>query len=169
MSSPNKTDKKAFFAGLHGVITGMAALATASVAIIGLSINQGWIGGTKTGGGTSVTTTAGAAAPQFVVDPTLLSFHLIGPPTASVDVSNVGTVPMTVRQPSLAGPGASHFSVADQTCGASVPTGHSCHLQVTFHDPGGAFNAVLVVQVIGAATATQVPITAGLLSRRASD
>jgi hypothetical protein len=67
VSSPNKSDKKAFFAGLHGAVTGIAALATASVAIIGLSINQGWIGGTKSGGGASVTTTA-AGRPQYSVD-----------------------------------------------------------------------------------------------------
>jgi hypothetical protein len=162
VSSPNKSDKKAFFAGLHGAVTGIAALATASVAIIGLSINQGWIGGTKSGGGASVTTTA-AGGPQYSVDPPSLAFQLLSPATVSVDVSNIGSVPMTVETPRVAGSGASHFHVADQTCGTAVERGASCQVQVTFDRAGGSFNAVLVIHVAGAGSSTEIPITATIL------
>jgi hypothetical protein len=161
VSAPPKSDKKAFFAGLHGAITGLAALATASVAIIGLSINQGWIGGTKTGGANSSVSTTVAAVPQYAVDPMSLSLQPLGATTVTVDVSNVGAVPMTVEPPSLAGPNASHFVAANRTCGAPVSPGGSCQLQVSIKQGagGGTFNALLVVRVLGAGSATEVPIT----------
>lgn len=163
MSSPDKS----FFSGLHLVITGIAALITASVAVIGLSINQGWIGGTKTGGGagtgtgtsgsTSVVTTA---APEFAVNPTSLTLQPLQPTTVSVEVSNTGVVPMTVEPPTMTGTNAGRFTAQPQTCDGPVDPGRSCQLQVTFNPAPGTFSAILVVQVAGAVRATEVPITA---------
>jgi hypothetical protein len=161
VSAPDKTEKKkAFFSSLHGVITAIAALTTASVAVLGLALNQGWLSGGSSrtsAGGTSATT---AAAPQFAVDPPSIVFQPVGPTTASVQVSNTGVVPMTVEPASVTGPGAAHFTATTGTCDGSVEPGLSCQLQVMFSQTPGTFNADLVVEVTGAVRAAEVPIKA---------
>jgi hypothetical protein len=152
VSAPNKS----FFSGLHGVITGLAALITAAVAVLGLAINQGWLNGTKSGTGGG----SGAAVPQFAVDPSSVAFQAFGPTTAPVTVSNVATVPLTVEPPRLIGPGAAHFSASAGTCQGSVSPGASCQIQMTFKHAAGTFNATLVIQVAGAAAPTDIPVSA---------
>lgn len=156
MSAPNKS----FFSGLHLAITGFAAFVTAVVAIVGLAINQGWIGGNSksasTGGtGSSAST---AAVPQYSVDPTEIVFQPVGPTTASVKVTNTGVVPITVESPMVSD--TSHFSARDQTCSGSVDPGRSCQIQVTFKHAPGSFDATLVIRVTGAPKATEVSIKA---------
>jgi hypothetical protein len=177
--------QKSFFSGLSGVITGLAALASATVGVVGLSVNQGWIGGHAkaagpgASGGSSVSTLPGSPpttsggfgaigdtsvpGPQFTVDPTSLVFNgAIGPRDATVKVLNPGVKTVTVQTPPLIkGTDAPRFSVSSQDCSTPVEPGRSCMLKVTFNPPGpGTFNAVLVVQVDGVAKAQEVPIQA---------
>lgn len=153
--------KKAFFSGLHGVITGMAALITASVAVAGLALSQGWLNGGAKGGGTGTGTTASTAAvPQYAVAPASIAFAPLGPTTAAIEVSNTGVVAMTVEPPLVTGPNASHFGATSQTCDAPVEPGRSCQLEVTFTQAPGTFNAIVVVRVTGAVRAIEVPVKA---------
>jgi hypothetical protein len=107
-------------------------------------------------GGTTV------AGTQFAVDPTTLVFNgAIGPKDAAVKVLNPGTVTSTVQPPAINGPDAARFSVSYQDCSRPLDPGRSCGLKVTFNPGGpGTFNAVLVVQVSGAAKAQEVPTQA---------
>jgi hypothetical protein len=158
VSAPNKS----FFSGLHGVITGLAALTTAGVAVLGLAINQGWLSGHQSGGGSggAGTTASTAVAPQYAVDPSSVVFSALGSPTEPVTVSNVGSVLLTVERPRVIGPGASHFSASAGSCQGSVSPGASCQIQVTFKHASGTFNATLVIQVTGVAAPTTIPISA---------
>jgi hypothetical protein len=183
MSAPNKS----FFSSLSGLITGIAGLLTATIAIFGVAASQGWLSSgskaassTAPGLTTSTTTStpsglgdpstifgssgsssnaAGGAVPQYGVDATSISFQAVGPTSTSVKVNNTGVVPMTVEAPSITGPGASHFTANNQGCG-SVDPGRSCQIQVNFQQAPGTFNATLVVQITGAPRATEVAITA---------
>jgi hypothetical protein len=158
VTAPNKS----FFSGLHLLVTTVAALVTASVAVLGLAINQGWLKSSKTTSGGAGATTV--AVPQYAVEPTALSFQPLAPLTASVKVTNTGVVPFTVASPTVTGPDASHFSTALGTCTATVEPGRSCQLQVTFHHQGPvSVTATLVVQVRGAVQATEVAIQATAL------
>ena len=179
------TSNKSFFSGLHLLVTGLAAFVTASVAVFGVAVSQGWIGGNSrtsaspgaagTAGTGTVGTAAGgggggggpgstaAAAPQFTVDPQSITFQSLGPTTASVKVTNTGTVTMSVKPPMVTGPNADRFTASDQSCSASVDPGRSCELQVAFRRTAGSFSGTLVVQVDGAVRATEVPIQASAI------
>ena len=167
MSASNKS----FFSGLHLLVTGLAAFVTACVAVFGVAVNQGWIGGnSRTSGATRTTGTAGgggpgssAAAPQFTVDPQSITFQSLGPTTASVKVTNTGTVTMSVKPPMVTGPNADRFTASDQSCSPSVAPGRSCQVQVAFLRTAGSFSGTLVVQVEGAGRASEVPIQASAI------
>lgn len=185
MSASNKS----FFSGLHLLVTGLAAFVTACVAVFGVAINQGWIGGNaKTSGATGTTGTAAGggpgstaggttgtagtaggggpgstAAPQFTVDPQSITFQSLGSTTAAVKVTNTGTITMSVEPPMVTGPNADRFTTSDQSCSASVDPGRSCQLQVAFLRTAGSFSGTLVVQVEGAVRATEVPIRASAI------
>jgi hypothetical protein len=181
--------QKSFFSGLSGVITGLAAIASAIVGLIGLSVNQGWIGGHAKSAGSGSTAGSGGSTvpgspqtslpgspqtgiggigdtsvpgPQFAVDPTSLVFNgAIGPKDATVKVLNPGVLTINVQPPVIKGPDASRFSASPQDCSSPVEPGRSCLLKVTFNPPGpGTSNAVLVVQVSGVTKAQEVPIQA---------
>jgi hypothetical protein len=183
------TSNKSFFSGLHLLVTGLAAFVTASVALFGVAVSQGWIGSNATtsgataapgrggpGGGPDSGSSSGSsngsssgssdttmAAPRFTVDPPSITFQSLGPTTASVKVTNTGTVTMTVEPPTVTGPNANRFNASDQSCAPSVDPGRSCELQVTFLRAAGSFSGTLVVQVEGAVRATEVPIQASAI------
>ncbi len=173
MSAPNRS----FFSGLHLLITGLAALVTASVAIFGVAVNQGWLHGNASRPTTAPAASAGSTAttgggdttlstvPQYSVDPLSVVFQALGPTTAPVKVTNTGVVPMNVEAPTFSpGPDVSHFSASAGTCGGgSVDPGLSCQLQVTFKHAAGTFNASLAVRVTGATRATEVAIQASAI------
>jgi hypothetical protein len=179
VSPPNKS----FFSSLAGLITGIAGLLTATVAIFGVASSQGWLSGagskspasagapaqttTPSAGSTTTSPIGGAggpggvaSVPQYAVDPTSVTFPAVGTSTTMVKVSNTGVVPLTVQPPEVTGPGASHFNASAGTCDGSVDPGRSCQIQMTFNRVPGTFNATLVVQVMGAVQATEVPVSA---------
>ncbi|MDP9073785.1 MAG: hypothetical protein M3N98_06320 [Actinomycetota bacterium] len=181
--------QKSFFSGLSGTIAGVATLVSAIVAMIGLSVNQGWIGGhhsqnagspaatststsasspgasttstsSATGGTSGVTTSM--VGPQLALDPTALAIDgAVGPKDTTVKVSNPGSVTITVTPPTITGVDAARFAVNAQDCAAPLDPGRSCQLKVTFTPPGpGTFNATLVVQADVVPRAQEVPIRA---------
>ena len=158
------SDKKSVLSGMHLVITGLAALVTASVAAVGLGVSQGWISG---GSGShnnnaapSGTTTGGG--PQFVVDPSAISYGPFAPADTSVTVTNIGSAPLPKVSEAVTGANASRFSLDPGSCTGSVSPGQNCQFRLTFHPVSGSSNATLVVEVSGAA-ATRVPITASAI------
>jgi hypothetical protein len=170
--------QKSFFSGLSGAVTGIAALLSAIVGVVGLSVNQGWIGGSKNASTTGTTAAGGqpgsgststiygatsstdAAAAQFNVNPTSIVFQALGPRDATVTVANTGIASFTVVPPTITGQNPDRFSVDDKGCSATVDPGRSCDLKVTFIPKAGTFNAKFVVQVTGAARAVEIPIQA---------
>jgi hypothetical protein len=181
VSDPNKS----FFSGLHGAITGFAAFVTSIVAVLGLALNQGWIGGghSKSGapGGTTTTTAPGDtttslfslpatgssspsdAVPTFTVNPTSLTFAPLGPRDLTVTLKNTGLVSMFVLAPTLGGVDKGRFTATDLDCTGSVDPGRSCDIKVTFLPASGNFSAALVIQVVGAPQAFEVPIRASAI------
>ena len=187
MSDPDKS----FFSGLHLAITGTAALITSVVAVLGLALNQGWLGGGHSNSASTATattaTTAGAGTasgdtsstvfgapslpgggasgttPSFSVDPPKLVFRPLAPSDATITVRNDGTAPMTVLPPGLTGPDQPQFSVTDLGCAGSLDPGRTCQIRVTFHHAAGNFSANVVVQVAGAPQAVEVPVQASAI------
>ena len=176
MSDP----KKSFFSTLHGAITGFAAFVTSIVAVVGLALNQGWIGGhsrstsptaptipgettTSTTSTTSITTLPGvssASAVMYDVSPTSVSFQPLGPNDAIVTVKNTGTVGLTVETPTIDGKDSGRFAVTDFGCTGSVDPGLSCPIKVTFTPAPGTFNARMVIRVVGAPQSAEVALMA---------
>lgn len=168
MSDPT-TKKKSFFSGLAGVITGLAGVASAIVAVVGLSVSQGWIGHKSSTTSAGAPTNAGVvpgsgdAGPQFSVDPARINFESLGPRNASVTVHNTGTVKFAVKDPTVTGPDADRFDASMDSCSDPIAAGRSCGLTVTFKPKSGTFNATLVVEVEGGLRAVEVPIRAQAL------
>ncbi|HEX3539492.1 MAG TPA: hypothetical protein VHT75_03525 [Acidimicrobiales bacterium] len=163
MSAPNKS----FFSSLAGVVTGIAGLLTAAVAVFGVAVNQGWLHGSSRSNPLPGSTAAPASGgtpngtnPQYAVAPPAVTFQALGGTTTAVRVTNTGVVPITVTPPQVTGADASHFRADPGDCAAPVDPGRSCQLQVSFNPAPGTFNATLVVQVSGAVRATEVPLQA---------
>lgn len=178
MSDSNKS----FFSGLHGAITGFAAFVTSIVAVVGLALNQGWIGGHSRSTSPTVPTVPGetttsfpgetttatstipggnsVAAVTYTVVPTVVNFQPLGPYDAIVTVKNTGTVGMTVQPPTIDGKDSGRFAVTDFGCTAPVDAGLSCPIKVTFTPAPGTFNARMVVRVDGAPQSTEVALVA---------
>jgi hypothetical protein len=156
MSAPNKS----FFSSLAGLITGVAGILTAAVAVFGVAVNQGWLHGGASSGKSSATTAHGASAPQYSVQPTSVDFQALGGTTANVSVLNTGTVAMNVEPPAVTGSGGAHFSASSESCAGLVTPGRSCQIQVIFNPSPGSYSATLVVQVAGASRATEVGLKA---------
>jgi hypothetical protein len=152
------------------LITGLAAFVTSVVAVTGLALNQGWIGGhAKTNSTTGslpgasapqATTTGGSGAPTFTVNPKAIVFQPLGTRDAAVTVRNTGLVSVSVEAPVIGGVDTSRFTATTLDCGASLDPGRSCAMKVTFIPAAGTFSANLVVQVVGAPTAVEVPLKA---------
>ncbi len=154
-------EKGSFWSSLPGVLTGIAGLATAVVALLSLAASQGWIGG---GGGDDAGSGAGGdATPVVEVDPRAIEFQPV--PTSrevTVAVTNAGTGPFRVDQPQITGSEADLFDADGSNCTRKeLPAGQSCDVVVTF-DPGGPgrSSARLVVSVNDAARSVEVPIEA---------
>jgi hypothetical protein len=170
VSDPNKS----FFSGLHGAVTGFAAFVTSIVAVVGLALNQGWIGGhskstsptTPTVPGETTTSTStipggtASSAVMYSVVPAVVSYQPFGPNDATVTVKNTGTAFMTVETPTIDGKDSGRFAVTDFGCTASVDPGLSCPIKVTFTPTPGTFNARMIIHVVGAAQSAEVALEA---------
>lgn len=154
-------EKGSFWSSLPGVLTGIAGLLTAVVALVSLGASQGWIGGGGGGGGPAGGGDA-EAPPVLDVEPRAVEFEPV-PGTsreATVTVTNDGSAPFRVDEPELTGPDADRFDVDAGGCtGGPIPAGRSCELLVTFDPDGpGRASATLVVSVNDAARSVEVPV-----------
>lgn len=155
-------DKGSFWSTLPGVLTGIAGLVTAVVALVSLAASQGWIGG---GGSDGAGSPADGDAPaRLEVEPTAIDFPPV--PTsreATVTVINDGAGPFRVDEPDITGPDADRFEADGGDCTRDpVPAGRSCEVVVTFDPPStpGRSSATLVVSVNDAEQSVEVPIEA---------
>ena len=154
-------EKGSFWSSLPGVLTGIAGLATAVVALISLAVSQGWIG---EGGGDGAEPAAGDAPIRLEVKPSAIEFQPV--PTAreqTVRVTNDGTGPLQVDEPRITGPERDQFEVDGGDCTReSLPAGQSCEVVVTFDPPStpGRSSATLVVSANDEARSVEVPIEA---------
>ncbi len=136
--------ERSFWSSIPGVLTGLAGILTAVVGLLGLALNQGWLGdgaAQEQDGGDG-----GTEVVRIEVDPERLEFdNPVGGATKSVAVSNEGTEPVTVAT-SRDGDGADAFTVDDGDCTRSqIPSGASCEVEVRFSADVGRFQAKLVV------------------------
>jgi hypothetical protein len=119
-------EKGSFWSSLPGVLTGIAGVATAVVALLSLAASQGWIGSGGDGGD---------APARIEVAPTSLQFRAV-PGTASgetVTVTNGGDAPVRLEQPEITGADADRFELNRGNCtGQPLPAGRSCEVVVTF-------------------------------------
>ena len=112
---------------------------------------RGSSAGTGTPGG-SGQTGASSGTGQFTVEPTSVTFAVVGPQQATVVVRNTGEVPLTIKTPTVSGTGAQHFLAGDVTCTKErLMPGRTCEIQVAFTPKSGG--AVAAKAVIAAAEA----------------
>ena len=72
--------------------------------------------------------------PTVSLSPNPLTF-----PPDTVTVSNSGAgADLLITDVAISGPSAADFSIANNTCGSSLPAGNSCTIQVRFSRRGGA-------------------------------
>ncbi len=154
-------EKGSFWSSLPGVLTGIAGLATAVVALVSLAVSQGWIG---EGGGDGADPAGGDAPIRLEVEPSAIEFQPV--PTAreqTVRVINDGTGPFQVDEPEITGPDADQFEVDGSDCTrGSLPAGQSCEVVVVFDAPStpGRSSARLLVSANDQAQSVEVPIEA---------
>jgi hypothetical protein len=153
-------NRRAFFATMPGVITGVAGILTAVVGLLTVSVQLGWLGSKDSGNGTTATTRPAPGASttttvpvQFTTQPSRVVFDVLGPREGLVTVRNTSpTVAITWRAFTIGGVDRSAFSASDVTCGTRLDPNRSCDVKVRFVPPhSGDFIATLVLQPEGAA------------------
>ncbi|MGI9119496.1 MAG: hypothetical protein ACR2G7_05145 [Acidimicrobiales bacterium] len=150
--------KRSFWSTIPGLLTGLAGVLTAVVTLLGLAVNQGWIG--DGGGGDGGTASAGA--PRITVEPEGLTFRKVAVKAAAqtVTVLNDGAEPVTLES-DITGDDAETFTADDAGCTkAPLPPGRTCAVEVTFDAGIGQYSATLVVTANGGDGAQEVPLEA---------
>ncbi len=154
-------EKGSFWSSLPGVLTGIAGLATAVVALLSLAASQGWIGG---GGGDAGSAGGGAATARLEVEPASLQFRAVpgAPKEQTVKVTNDGDAPAQLQRPEITGADAGQFEADAGDCSDPLAAGLSCTVTVTFVGGlGDEATATLVVTPENGRPA-QVSLEAGL-------
>ena len=135
--------------GGTGTPTTLPGATTSSIVGSGTTV-PGSPSGTGTPGGSGQT--GSSSAGQFEVQPTSVTFAVVGPQQATVVVRNTGQVPLTIKTPTVSGTGAQHFLAGDVTCtNERLMPGRTCEIQVAFTPKSGG--AVAAKAVIAAAEA----------------
>lgn len=150
--------ERAFWSSLPGILTGLAGILTASVALLGLALSQGWIGD---GGGGDGSVDAGGEVVRISVEPETLEFGRLGLPGAgdekAVEVVNDGTATVTLET-EITGDDASQFTSDGTDCTTSpLPPGRTCQVTVSL-DESGAASATLVISANGGELAREVEL-----------
>lgn len=150
--------KRSFWSTIPGFLTGLAGVLTAVVTLLGLAVNQGWIGdgGGADGGAGS------AGVPRITVEPERLTFRKVSLQAVveTVTVLNDGTEPVSLES-EITGDDAGTFSAEDAECAkAPLPPGRSCPVEVTFDAGTGQYSATLVITADGGDGAEEVPLEA---------
>ena len=150
-------DERAFWSSLPGVLTGLAGILTATVALLGLALSQGWIGN---GGGDDASVDAVGEVVRISVELEKLEFGglpLRGAGEKAVEVLNDGTAPVTLEI-EITGDDASKFSSDGAECSTSpLPPGRTCEVTVSLEE-SGASSARLVISANGGELAREVEL-----------
>lgn len=153
--------ERAFWSSLPGILTGLAGILTAAVALLGLALSQGWIGN---GGGDDSSVDAGGEVVRISVEPEKLEFGGLGLPGAdekAVEVLNDGTAPVTLET-EITGEDEGKFSSDGTDCTTSpLPPGRTCEVTVSL-DGSGAASATLVISANGGELAREVELEGGV-------
>ena len=146
-------DERAFWSSLPGLLTGLAGILTATVALLGLALSQGWIGD---GGGEAV---------RISVEPEKLEFRGIPLPGSGekvVEVLNDGNAPVTLAT-EITGDDADQFSSDGSDCTTSLlPPGRTCEVTVSLDESGEA-SATLVISANDGELAQEVELEGRVL------
>lgn len=185
------TKERSFWSTTSGVVTGVAGTLTGIVGIATVAAQLGWIGpgddpgssaakegnaagatsstaesydGRNGGGGDRAARGTSTTEPSFTVDPSAVSFQPLGERTATVELRNTGSVELNVEGVTVDGEDAGQFAVTAASCTrASVDTGRSCELEVSFTPQGnGPAKAAMVIEVEDA-RAQEVPLSGSSL------
>lgn len=154
--------ERAFWSSLPGILTGLAGILTATVALVGLALSQGWIGD---GGGENSSVDAGGDVVSISVEPDKLEFGTISLPGSgekAVEVLNDGTAPVTLAT-EITGDDAEKFSSDGSDCTTSpLPPGRTCEVTVSLDESGGA-SATLVVSANDGELAQEVELEGSVI------
>ena len=149
--------ERAFWSSLPGILTGLAGILTATVALLGLALSQGWIGN---GGGGDGSVDAGGEVVRISVEPDSLEFRglpLPGEVERAVEVLNDGTAPVTLEI-EITGDDAGQFTSDGSDCTTSpLPPGRTCEVTVSLDESGEA-SATLVISANGGELAREVDL-----------
>jgi hypothetical protein len=158
-------EKGSFWSSLPGVLTGIAGLATAVVALLSLAASQGWIGGDGGGDADGTGTGAGGEAPvRLDVKPTSVQFRAVpgASKQATVTVTNQGDAAIQLQEP-FTEPDADQFEVDGGDCTGSLPAGRSCKVEVTYRGGLGEEASATLVIAPESGKAAQVPLDASVI------
>ena len=154
--------ERAFWSSLPGILTGLAGILTATVALLGLALSQGWIGN---GGGDDSSVDAGGEVVRISVEPETLEFRgipLPGEDEKAVEVVNDGTAPVTLEI-EITGDDAGQFTSDGTDCTTSpLPPGRTCQVTVSL-DESGAASATLVISANGGELAREVELEGAVI------
>ena len=108
----------------------------------------------------SGTGSTAATAPQALLTPASADFGSVlqgtSAPASAFTLSNPGNAPLAIGTIALTGANGSSFAIASNTCGASLASGSSCAVQVTFTPtaPGASAASLTVTDSVGTQSAT---------------
>ncbi len=137
--------ERSFWSSLPGLLTGLAGVLTGVVALLGLALNQGWIGD---GPAQDDAPPGGEEVVRISVEPESLKLSEVPTQSAkSVTVTNDGTGPVSLST-EIDGRDPEEFS-ADDDCGGELPPRQSCKVTVRLSAGPGLHSATLVVSADG--------------------
>ncbi len=146
--------ERSFWSSLPGLLTGLAGVLTGVVALLGLALNQGWLGDgpeeDSDGGGQ-------AEVVDISFDPTSIDLNQATERAGSIDVKNDGTEPVELTV-GLQGRTPEAFSITENRCGGALPPGRSCRVTVSLDAGPGRHEALLVATVVGGREAAEAPL-----------
>jgi len=173
---------KSFWSGIPVVAKALGGIATGVVGIGGLLVALGVIGnsnssnnsptattlvpGSSGGAGSSGGETATTAAKKgsFTLDRTDVTLGGLLSKTATVTVTNKGSVALSLTRPDIIGTDKDRFSVVATECtGSDLEPGKSCSMEVTFTSGGAEASATMVVRADNAPTSAQVKLKGSLV------
>ncbi len=137
--------ERSFWSSLPGLFTGLAGVLTGVVALLGLALNQGWIGD---GPAQEDAPSGGQEVVSISVEPTSIDLNQATQRAGSIDVKNDGTEPVELTV-GLQGTTPEAFSITENRCGGALPPGRSCRVTVSLDAGPGRHEALLVATVVG--------------------
>jgi hypothetical protein len=161
-------EKGSFWSSLPGVLTGIAGLATAVVALLSLAASQGWIGGGDGGGDADGTGTgAGGEVPaRLEPQPPSVQFRAVpgASKQATITVRNQGDAAAQLVNREFRGAGNDLFNVVRDDCtGRPLGGGRSCEVVVSYEGGLGDKASATLVLTTESGNGAEVRLEAGVI------